>query len=78
MYVYVRYVGVHWFISHVLRLLLIEFTQQNVCLQQQIYDETYAKTRLKIRPPHIQLRHQKCMFVGFLSAYIRPVNCVDY
>ena len=51
--VYGIYVGVIWFIFHVLQFLLIKFTHRKLLLHWQNYDETSAKIGLKIGPPLI-------------------------
>ena len=45
-----KYVGVSWFLFHVLQLLPIKYTQEKFMLHYHIYDETSAKIGLKIGP----------------------------
>jgi hypothetical protein len=69
-----RYVGVMWFLFHVLQLLLIRFTQQNshwisrsttnICKDRPSFDSRYG--------------YWKCMFVDFFTGCIGPPNCVYY
>jgi hypothetical protein len=50
------YVGVIWFVFHVLQLLLVRFTQQYLCCIEQIYCtvEPMQQTIFKISPPCFQ------------------------
>ena len=63
-----RYVGVMWFLFHVLQLLLIRFTQQ-LALDLQIYNET----SVKIAPPLILLTviGSACLWISSLDTYSR-------
>ena len=47
----VKYVGVIRIVSHVHQLLLIRFTQQNLCcINTQIYKDAATKLQLQIGP----------------------------
>lgn len=46
----IRYVGVIWFVIHVLNLLPIRFTQRKFCCIRKVYDGAFAKIELEVEP----------------------------
>ena len=63
-----RRAGIIWFVSLVLHLLPIRFTQPKMCvLPQQINLESFAPTGSKIRPPLIQLWLSEAHVCWFLN-----------
>ena len=65
----IRYVGVNWFVFHVLQLLLIRFTQQNSCCIRKS-----SMKHLQKPDPKSDLPCFSC--VDFLSRNIGPPDCV--
>ena len=45
---------------------------------EHIYNGTYAKNRLNIRPLKFIYDYQTCMYIDSSTGYIGPPNCVHY
>ena len=45
---------------------------------EHIYNGTYAKNRLNIRPLKFSYDYQTCMYIDSSTGYIGPPNCVHY
>jgi hypothetical protein len=79
MSLYLRYVGVIWFLFDVLQLLPIIFTEQNPC-----WSSKSIETSLKEKPgwkselPWFTHDYRKRMFVDLLIGCICPCNCGYY
>ena len=73
-----RYVGVSWFVVHVLQLLLIRFTQQNSCCTSKTMMKHLQKLDWRFDLPWFSCGYRKCMFVDFLIEYIGLSNHVHY
>ena len=69
-----RYVGVTWFLFHVLQRLVIKFTQQNLCC----ISKSTMKHMQELDFPLFSYGYHKWMFVDFFTRYIGPPNCIHY
>ena len=65
----IRYVGVIWFLFHVLQLLPIRFTQQNSCCINKSTIKHLQNSNWHLDLPRSSYAYQNCMFVGFLIGY---------
>jgi hypothetical protein len=74
-----RYVGVLWLMFHPLPTSIDYMYTTRLVLHQQIYNETSANTKLKIRPPWFwYYNYWRYVFVDFFTRYISPPNYVHY
>ena len=69
--------GLIWYGIHVLQLLLMRFTQQNMCcIKKSIMKHLHKNKQIEnLTSPYFNLW---CMFVDFLTKYIGLSNCVHY
>ena len=63
-----KYVGVSWFLFHVLQLLPIRFTREKLMLHKHIYE-----TRLKIKPLLIYVIRSACLLISRVDIYVLPI-----
>ena len=72
-----RYVGVIWFVFHVLQLLPIRLTQQNSCCISKSLMKHLQRLDRKLDLPLFSYgTYWKCMYVDFLTGeIIGPPNC---
>ena len=73
------YVGVIWVVFHVLQLLPLRFTQQNLCCTNKSTIKHHQNTLENRTSPFFVYYCHKCMLnVDSLIKYIDPPNCVHY